>query len=31
VLLFYMYQFDELIDYQHIVEREYHQNVQTIV
>jgi hypothetical protein len=31
VLIFYMYQFDELIDYQHIVELEYHRNVQIIV
>jgi len=30
-LIFYMYQFDELIDYQHIVVREYHRNVQIIV
>jgi hypothetical protein len=31
LLIFYMYQFDELIDYQHIVVRVYHQNVQIIV
>ena len=31
VLFFYMYQFDELTDYQHIVVLEYHPNNQIIV